>query len=68
MFGVHHQCEVKTPGDPLIRVIPKMPLLRVKSFPAGSVGKREEDRKGGAGGRRLSKASVERFELMDGER
>lgn len=65
MFGVHYKCEVKILGDPVIRVIPKMPLMRVRCFPVAMSKEEEEE---GVGGRRSSKASVERFDLMDGER
>lgn len=63
VFGVHYKCNVKIPGDPLIRVIPKLPLLQVRSFPMPMAGGEV-----GVGGRRLSKTSIEKFDLIDGER
>ena len=67
MFGVFHKCDVKISGNPIIRVISKLPQLGVRSFPVLSAeggGAMEI----GAGGRRTSKAGMEKFELMDGER
>lgn len=65
VFGVHHTCDVKIPGDPIITVVPKMPRLRVRCFPVAV--SKEEEAEVGLGGRRLSKASMEKFDLMDGE-
>ncbi len=67
VFGVYHKCDVKISGNPIIRVVSKLPQLGVRSFPALST-------EGGValevvtGGRRASKAGLEKFDLLDGER
>ena len=68
VFGVHHKCDMKIAGNPIIRVISKLPQLGVRSFPVlspeGGGGAVEE----GVAGRRTSKSGIEKFDLMDGER
>ena len=68
MFGVYHKCEVKISGNPIIRVVSKLPQLGVRSFPVLSAeGDGAIDV--GVGGRRTSKVGlVEKLDLMDGER
>lgn len=66
VFGVHYQCSVKIPEDPIIRVIPILPLLQVRSFPVPTSA--VEETNGGVKQRRPSKAGVELVELLDGER
>ena len=60
VFGVHHKCHVKIPGNPIIRVIPKLPLLQARSFPLAAEATHGE--------RRMSKAGLDKFDLLDGER
>lgn len=67
VFGVYHKCEVKISGNPIIRVISKLPQLGVRSFPAPSA-EGGEAVDVGIGGRRASKVGMEKFDLMDGER
>lgn len=66
VFGVHHKCNMKISGNPFIRVIPQFPLLKVRSFPIQTALEKGEGQ--GVGGRRVSKAGIEKFDLMDGER
>ncbi len=67
VFGVYHKCEVKISGNPIIRVVSKLPQLGVRNFPVLSAeGGGTMDV--GVGGRRASKVGVEKFDLMDGER
>lgn len=65
MFGVHYQCSVKIPGNPIIRVIPKLPLLQVRNFPVLTPGAEDT---GEPRQRRASKVGAEKFDLLDGER
>ena len=71
VFGVDNQCTVKIPGDPVVRVVPQLPQLRVKVLPSA-----ESSSSGGGGAeggtnnglrRKMSKASIDKLELMDGE-
>lgn len=62
MFGVHHKCSVKIPGNPIIRVIPKLPLLQARSFSSAPTAEATPS------GRRTSKAGLDKFDLLDGER
>lgn len=68
VFGVHHKCNMKISGNPFIRVIPQFPLLKVRSFPIQTAAASEKGEGQGVGGRRVSKAGIEKFDLMDGER
>ena len=67
VFGVHYTCHVKIAGDPIIRVIPQLPLLKVRGYPCMAIPERTEDT-GGASERKISKAGVEELSLLDGER
>lgn len=73
VFGVENQCTVKIPGDPVVRVVPQLPQLRVKVLPSmDSSGEAAEGGKGDVGTnnglrRKMSKASIDKLELMDGE-
>ena len=75
VFGVYYCCHMKIQDDPLIKVIPKLPLLKVRSFlrsqPEGGV----RGGAGGGGGDRsegtgdpVVKEGLEIFDMMDGER
>ena len=71
VFGVENECEVKIPGNPVVRVVPQLPQLRVKVLPSSLdtsefLGKGEGGMNNGMR-RKMSKASIERLELMDGE-
>lgn len=66
VFGVHYQCSVKIPDNPIIRVIPKLPLLQVRSFPVLTSAATED--MGELKQRRSSKVGLEKFHLLDGER
>ena len=71
MFGIENECQVKIPGDPVVRVVPHLPQLRIKVLPS-SLDPSELLGKGDGGmnnglRRKMSKASLERLELMDGE-
>lgn len=70
MFGVHHFCHMKVQDDPLIKVIPKLPLVKVRSVlpsqPGDSGGAGEGERPDPV--RRISRAGQDKFDLMDGER
>ena len=68
MFGVYHKCYMKIAGDPIIRVIPRLPLLKVRVFPVLGTGGSGVCEDMYVGGRRLSKACQDKFDLMDGER
>ena len=72
VFGVDNQCTVKIPGDPVVRVVPQLPQLRVKVLPSMDSGIELEGGKGDVGTnnglrRKMSRASIDKFELMDGE-
>ena len=76
VFGVDNQCTVKIPGDPVVRVVPQLPQLRVKVLPSAesssSGGGGAEGGKGDVGTnnglrRKMSKVSLDKLELMDGE-
>lgn len=67
VFGIHHKCDVKITGNPIIQVISKLPQLGVRTFPVFSGdggGAVETD----VGGRRASRTGLDKFELLDGER
>ena len=72
MFGVDNQCTVKIPGDPVVRVVPQLPQLRVKILPSMDSSGEAERGKGDVGTnnglrRKMSRASIDKLELMDGE-
>ena len=67
-----NQCTVKIPGDPVVRVVPQLPQLRVKVLPSIDCGIEGEGGKGDVGTnnglkRKMSRASIDKLELMDGE-
>ena len=69
MFGVRSQVRMKIPGDPIIRVVPPLPQLRIKVLPVLL------NRDDGTGnfpivrreGNRSSVGARDKFELLDGE-
>ena len=72
MFGVDNQCTVKIPGDPVVRVVPQLPQLRVKVLPSMDSSGEVVGGKGDVGTnnglrRKMSRASIDKLELMDGE-
>ena len=71
VFGIENECQVKIPGDPVVRVVPQLPQLRVKVLPSSLdpielLGKGEGGMNNGMR-RKMSRASLDRLELMDGE-
>lgn len=72
VFGIENECEVKIPGDPVVRVVPQLPQLRVKVLQSDlnsnelAVGKSELEASNGMK-RKMSRVSIDRLELMDGE-
>ena len=72
VFGVDNQCMVRIPGDPVVRVVPQLPQLRVKVLPSMDSADEAERGKGDVGTnnglkRKMSRASIDKLELMDGE-
>ena len=72
VFGVDNQCTVKIPGDPVVRVVPQLPQLRVKVLPSMDFSEMEGGGKGDVGTnnglkRKMSRSSIDKLELMDGE-
>ena len=72
VFGVDNQCTVRIPGDPVVRVVPQLPQLRVKVLPSMDSTDEAERGKGDVGTnnglkRKMSRASIDKLELMDGE-
>ena len=71
MFGVENECQVKIPGDPVVRVVPQLPQLRVKvlqsSLESCDVLTRNEVEASNGIKRKMSKAVNDKLELMDGE-
>ena len=63
---------MKIPGDPVVRVVPQLPQLRVKVLPSmdsveAEGGKGEVGTTNNGLKRKMSKASIDKLELMDGE-
>ena len=63
---------MKIPGDPVVRVVPQLPQLRVKVLPSMDSSSEAEGGKGDVGTnnglrRKMSRASIDKLELMDGE-
>ena len=67
VFGVENQCQVKIPGDPVVRVVPQLPQLRVKVLSSSDSGDLKDAGTNNGMRRKMSKASIETLELMDGE-
>ena len=73
VFGVNNECKVKIPGDPVVRVVPQLPQLRVKVLPSSGLDPSSELMSKGeltpSNGmkRKMSRVSIDRLELMDGE-
>ena len=61
---------MKIPGDPVVRVVPQLPQLRVKVLPTSGLDSSEVttelDTSNGMR-RKMTRASIDRLELMDGE-
>ena len=50
VFGVHYECYKKVQDDPVIRVVPKLPLVKIKSVLVTT--SEEEEEGGGEGGKK----------------
>ena len=81
VFGVRYECYRKVEDDPLIRVVPKLPLVRIRSVLSSAsddasyeIAKntaKEENRRSLSDVTPPTKtvqASVDKLELLDGER
>ena len=63
VFGVRHECKVKIPGDPIVRVVAPLPEICLRLFPALPAS--EECPLSPS--LRVSKAYIPELELLDGE-
>jgi len=82
VFGVRYECYKKVQNDPIIRVVPKLPLVKIKTslveskseeMAAGEEKEGEEARRHSqsdvaAKAKKSSVVSLEELELLDGER
>ena len=80
VFGIHSKCSVKVPGNPLIRVVPPLPQLRVYVVPLSQFHDMEWNRDSSGSGsidsspfrrgesQRSSVGPKIELDLIDGER